>query len=458
MRRLLALVALLGAAACAPPPEVTSGSAATVTLSALPSMKRFAPSAGRRTTASNADIARDFLDLAFMLESGRPLPVLTRFEQPITLRVTGDPPPTLRIDLARLLGRLRREAGIDITRTTAPNAAITIEAVPRAAIRSVLPEAACFVVPNVRSLSDYRTTTNIARIRWSTLTRRTQLAVFLPADASPQEARDCLHEELAQAIGPLNDLYRLPDSVFNDDNFHAVLTGYDMLILRAYYDPALASGMTREQVAARLPAILARLNPAGEERPAQRLARTPEAWSLAVQTALGPDATLGQRRRAAGQAVAIATRSGWRDHRRGFAHFARGRLIQSSDPTGARADFRAAMRYFGTGPETAPHRAYAAAQLAADALARGNAAEASQLVAPHVATAARAENAALLASLLLIQAEALEAAGRPDDARRVRLDSLGWARYGFGPDWAVRAKLDEIGALQTSATGQRGGT
>jgi len=34
---------------------------------------------------------------------------------------------------------------------------------------------------------------------------------------SPQEVRDCLHEELAQALGPLNDLYRLPDSVFNDD-------------------------------------------------------------------------------------------------------------------------------------------------------------------------------------------------------------------------------------------------
>ena len=28
--------------------------------------------------------------------------------------------------------------------------------------------------------------------------------VFVPADASPQELRDCLHEELAQALGPLN--------------------------------------------------------------------------------------------------------------------------------------------------------------------------------------------------------------------------------------------------------------
>ncbi|KKK69270.1 hypothetical protein LCGC14_2935740, partial [marine sediment metagenome] len=33
------------------------------------------------------------------------------------------------------------------------------------------------------------------------------------------------------------------------------------------------------------------------------------------------------------------------------------------------------------------------------------------------------------------------------EARRVRLDSIGWARYGFGPDWAVRAKLREIASL-----------
>ena len=33
------------------------------------------------------------------------------------------------------------------------------------------------------------------------------------------------------------------------------------------------------------------------------------------------------------------------------------------------------------------------------------------------------------------------------EGREVRLDSLGWARYGFGPDWAVRAKLREVSSL-----------
>ncbi len=47
-----------------------------------------------------------------------------------------------------------------------------------------------------------------------------------------------------------------------------------------------------------------------------------------------------------------------------------------------------------------------------------------------------------------LQAEALELTGQTQEAGTVRLDSLGWARYGFGPDWAVRAKLNEISALR----------
>lgn len=71
-------------------------------------------------------------------------------------------------------------------------------------------------------------------VDWTKLERRDRAAVFVRFDVAPQEIRDCLHEELAQALGPLKDLYRLSDSVSNDDNIHAVLTSFDMLILRAY--------------------------------------------------------------------------------------------------------------------------------------------------------------------------------------------------------------------------------
>jgi hypothetical protein len=245
----------------------------------------------------------------------------------------------------------------------------------------------------------------------------------------------------------LNDLYRLPDSVFNDDNMHTVLTGFDMLVLRAHYDPALQNGMSRDQVAARLPAILARLNPAGERVPPRPLPATSRAWIEAIQTALGPGAPPARRRAAAAEAVRLAQAQGWRDHRLAFSHFAFGRVSQHEDPAGARRAFEAADRIYAALPEGRVHRAFVAAQLAAYALAEGDAARVRTLTEAHLPVAARHENAMLMATLMMLRAEALEMQGQRTDARAVRVDSLGWARYGFGPEWAVRAKLQEIAAL-----------
>ncbi|WP_371060344.1 DUF2927 domain-containing protein [Rhodosalinus sp. 5P4] len=445
-RYVLPLLLLL--AACAPAPRAADTAARlAVAIPKLPPAKQFSAARPDAPARSNADIARDFLDLAFTLESGRPVPVFTRFEEPITLRVTGRADPALARDLRDLLRRLRDEAGIDIRLTRGPGANITIESVPGARIRSVLPQAACFVVPNVSSLSDYARNRRSARTAWSELRTRERVGIFLPADISGQEARDCLHEELAQALGPLNDLYRLSDSVFNDDNMHAVLTGFDMLILRAYYAPDLASGMSRDDVARRLPAVLARLNPAGEGLPARPLAPTPRAWSNAIQEALGPGAAPAARRAAAERAVAIARASGWRDHRLAFGHFALGRLTQSHAPDAAREHFETADRTLAALPRSEPHRAFVRAQLAAYAIAEGDAERALALTARAMPVASRHENAMLLSTLMLLRAEALALAGRPQEARALRLDSLGWARYGFGPEGAVRGKLAEIAAL-----------
>ena len=316
----LATVMALGACVPASAPDVATR--ARIADTTLPPMKRFADSTATAPVRANGDLARDFLELSFRMESGRKLPVLTRFDGPVGVAVTGKPPATLSADLASLTARLRREAGIDIRRVRSGAAHITIEAVSRRDIQKMLPQAACFVAPNVSSLAEYRAARRQPKTDWTRLRDRRQLAIFLPYDASPQEVRDCLHEELAQAIGPLNDLYRLPDSVFNDDNVHTVLTGFDMMMLRAYYSPELRSGMTRGQVAAKLPAIFARINPRGERLPAKYATRTPRAWSQAVQTALGPGATTAARRAAAERALDIAQAMGWKDHRRAFAHYA----------------------------------------------------------------------------------------------------------------------------------------
>ncbi|APE43608.1 ATP-dependent transcriptional regulator [Sulfitobacter alexandrii] len=446
-RLVLPLVLLLNACVPASNPDVATRAAIGTSHSSLPPMKNFATSLPEAPVRSNNDLALDFIELSFQMESGRTLPVLTRFETPITLRVTGTPPATLMPDLRRLMARLRNEARIDISETRSDTAHITIQAVTREDIRRVLPQAACFVAPNVSSIEEYRTARRQPKTNWTLLKTREKIAVFLPNDASPQEVRDCLHEELAQALGPLNDLYRLPDSVFNDDNVHTVLTGFDMLILRAYYDPALRSGMTRGQVAAALPAILSRINPQGARQPARYATRTPPEWSRAIQTALGRSISFTSRQTAAHEGIRIATAMGWEDHRRAFAHYAMGRVMQSTDPELAQKHYLIADRYYALTPGTRLHRAYVATQLSAYAITKGDGARALRLIAPHVQTAMQSENAALLSTLLLLRAEALELEGRPAEASGVRLDSVGWARYGFGPDWAVRAKLREIASL-----------
>ena len=56
------------------------------------------------------------------------------------------------------------------------------------------------------------------------------------------------------------------------------MTDFDMIVLRATYTPELLSGMTRAEVTARLPAILRRINPAGEGVTYRALPPTSHAW------------------------------------------------------------------------------------------------------------------------------------------------------------------------------------
>ena len=447
--RALKLLVLCTLAACAPvtTPEVSMGARAPATTAGLPVMKSFGaarmPHAGR----ANAEIAQDFLDLEFRMESGRVLPVFSRFALPITVTLRGAVSATARADLAALITRIRAEAGIDLRETTG-GAAITIEFLPRAAIQSTFANVACFVVPRVSSWAGYRAARGTARLDWGTVTARETVAIFLPSDTSPQEVRDCLHEELAQAIGPLNDLYSLSDSVFNDDNFHTVLTGFDLLILRTHYAPELHNGMTRAEVAAILPALLARLNPAGQH-PGYKLAdATPRGWIDAMETALGARAPAAARRAAAARALALARSQGWHDSRLAFSLFALGRLSLAADPSAALAAFTEAARLYRSLPEGQIHAAHVDMQLAALALSSGDATRALALVDQAIPVVRTAQNAALLATLLMVKAEALTALGRDSEAAQARLDSLGWARYGFGPDAAVRARMSEITALR----------
>jgi hypothetical protein len=393
---------------------------------------------GLAAPAAGSALTRDFMDLTFAMEDGRELDTFSRFEGPVTVAMRGPAPANASKDLAALIGRLRSEAGIDISPTTG-EATITVEFATRSELRRLAPAAACFVVPNVTSLAEYRRLRGSDQVDWAKVTRRERAAIFLPADTSPQEVRDCLHEELAQALGPLNDLYRLSDSVFNDDNFQSVLTSFDMDFLRMTYSVALSSGMSREEVAARLGGSAA------------LGAGNPPDWTQAIEAALGRNGGLATRKAAAERALSIAQAAGWQDGRLAFSHFAVGRLLAGSEPDRALDAFDRAAAIYARLPGGELQLAHIDMQLAAMALAGGLAEEAARLADRAMPVVKRHQNAALLATLMLIKAEALEQMGNPGAAAALRMDSAAWARYGFGPDSVVKARMRDIAAVADRA-------
>jgi hypothetical protein len=405
----------------------------------------------RGVERSNLDLGEDFLDLTFALESGEALPAVLRYEAPVRVNMASPALATYRPDLDALLARIRTEAGLDIATTDDPEAAqIRIEAVPAADIARIFPTAACFIVPGERSWASFMRDRDQPFLRWSEQKTLERAAVFIPPDTTPQDVRDCLNEEVTQALGPANDLYRLPDTIWNDDNFHGMATRFDMLMLRTLYQPEIRSGMTRAQVGRALPRLLDRVNPKGRGLP--RTARNPEsrAFALALETALDRDTPKERRLAAAQLAAQIAAEMRPVDHRLGVALLTLGRLSLRQDPAAAARDFTEAYRLFARqlGPRDV-RTAQAGVHLAALALGTGQYETAIALADKHVPVAVRAQNAILIAGLLSIKAEAQAELGMEVDARDTRLDSLRWARYGFGDtDGALAREQAQLAALQ----------
>ncbi|GAB4272142.1 MAG: DUF2927 domain-containing protein [Pararhodobacter sp.] len=457
MKRLIAILCALGLGACAPAGQVQrlDAQAGATTPIAAYNPGRPDPLPAARP---NAEMVRDFLELGFAMESGRGIERFSRFEGPVRVAVSGRAPGTAEADLDRLLARLRNEAGIDIARLPAaaqPDShagnLITVEFLPRRQMQAVVPSAACFVVPNVTDWSDFVANRRSPLIDWTRVVTRTRAAVFVPADTTPQEIRDCLHEEIGQALGPLNDLFRLSDSVFNDDNFQTTLTGFDMLLLRVWYSPELQPGMTRDQVAARLPTLYNRLNPRGRGHAGQTPGITPRAWQQAIEQALSSDGGATRRRAGAVRALSLARTQGWHDSRLALSLMLSARLAPRDQGAEALNDLLSAAELFRASPGGEVHAAHIDMHLAVQALANGQSDMVLELTQRAMPIAARTENAAFVASLAFIRAEALALQGRAAEADRLRLDSQAAARYGFGSEAAVRARMDEIARIGAAA-------
>lgn len=72
--------------------------------------------------------------------------------------------------------------------------------------------------------------------------------VLIRAELPELMRRSCIHEEMAQGLGLLNDSPEARPSIFNDDDEFAFLTTHDEALLRLLYDRRLAPGQSFDQV------------------------------------------------------------------------------------------------------------------------------------------------------------------------------------------------------------------
>ncbi len=85
----------------------------------------------------------------------------------------------------------------------------------------------------------------------------------LRAELPPLMLSACIHEEIAQGLGLVNDSPRARPSIFNDNAEFALLTRLDELMLKMLYDPRLKPGMTLDEARPIVEQIAAELLPDG---------------------------------------------------------------------------------------------------------------------------------------------------------------------------------------------------
>jgi len=417
-------------------PTVPAGPSQPFQIAAMPGTPRLGAARPAGTTRyDNRSIARVFARLTHELEWGARRAHLIRYEAPVRVAMAGTLAAAYTPFLDRYLAEIRRETGIDIARGPGPHN-LRIGFVNGNDFRRTVPQHACVVAPGAVTWTTFRQSPRRYGIR-AYETQRTQpaMTVFIPDNAEPYLIRICLIEEIAQALGPANDLYGLGPSIFNDDGAHVWPTRLDYLMLRVLYQPEMATGLTRAETERRALAILERLNPEGRGAPPLPGIRDGDmrAWIAETRRAFrrgaGDDERIRAGLAAANTARSVAPNSAY--HCRSLKALTR--IARASRPDLAR---QAAAD--GLGVCTAAHG------VSDIRLARLRLDEArllydqGQPARAHAVTAGLADIFAghgqeeRLTALYALQAAALRAMGRPREAIEARAKAAAWGAYALG--------------------------
>lgn len=218
------------------------------------------------------DLIRNFERIAFFtefthengeLKSKETASTLSRWGKSLKLRLDGTGVrPSDKISYGKLAERLSNLTGVEVTLSDAPGEDVAVYILTeeeRAEFRDgllkdenpdrflILTEwAESFRFPCVATLNyDPKKPGQINRA-----------IIVVKAELEGVLRESCIHEELTQVMGLMNDHSDVRPSIFNDDQEFALLTTHDELLLRILYDKRLRPDMTLDEAQPLIPEIV----------------------------------------------------------------------------------------------------------------------------------------------------------------------------------------------------------
>lgn len=400
------------------------------------------------TAWSNASLAAVFTELTHGLEWGPSRPNLVRYEAPVRVDMAGPGSAGYTRFLDLYLGEIRTRSGIDITRST-DQTNLHIRFVDGDRFEGLFPGISCIVTPGALDWDTFRRAPDrYGGTGLETGTRQSQTTIFIPQTAAPYLVRSCLIEEVAQALGPANDLYGLGPSIFNDDAAHIWPTALDYLMLKTLYQPEMRTGMNRRATEATARQILDRINPAGQNAPPIRFSqpRALRAWRKSHQKIFAAAPGSPAARENAQQARSLALRHAPNSPYHCHSLRTLGRVLARSAPADALAVLRDARKVCAAVHGPGDIRIALIGLERAIALSRqGSPSLVIEELALHEAALAAYSHEERLAALYNLRTNAYLALEQGADSFEARQLARAWAAYAYGQDNDLLAGLTTDG-------------
>ncbi len=227
---------------------------------------------------SNADLAANFQRIAlnreYRREDGKLVEATTptsisRWGAPVRYQILGGgATPLDRADYAELAQRLTALTGVEVReqeREAEPNVTILILNADerRAFIRELQSDGTADRMPLIVEWAEKLSYPCVGQVGYRDADTGliTGAMIVIKAELEGLFRKSCIHEELVQTMGLMNDDRKVRPSIFNDDQEFALLTEHDEYLLQMLYDPRLRPGMGPEEAVPLLDEIIRDLRP-----------------------------------------------------------------------------------------------------------------------------------------------------------------------------------------------------